>query len=329
VDLAHDRGIRVFVTLNTLLKPDDLDTAGKLIQTLTSDVQPDGLIIQDLAVLSLVRQTGFRGEIKLSTLANVSFGQALALAAKTLRVDRVVLPRELNIDEIKAVAQVCPPGLGLEVFIHGALCYAVSGRCYWSSYLGGKSGLRGRCVQPCRRVFNQSSDHQRFFSCQDLSLDVLVKVLLSIPQVQAWKIEGRKKGPHYVYYTVQAYRLLRDHVGDSRIKKDALQLLSQALGRRSTHYNFLPQRPQPPVGVDGQTGSGLLVAKIKGSRQKAYDRARETSHPQGWKVLSKIVFQQAACRFPETACRFPESAGSRHTGFFNRPTRKSITGDAG
>jgi putative protease len=160
VDLAHDRGIRVFVTLNTLLKPDDLDTAGKLIQTLTSDVQPDGLIIQDLAVLSLVRQTGFRGEIKLSTLANVSFGQALALAAKTLRVDRVVLPRELNIDEIKAVAQVCPPGLGLEVFIHGALCYAVSGRCYWSSYLGGKSGLRGRCVQPCRRVFNQSSDHQ-------------------------------------------------------------------------------------------------------------------------------------------------------------------------
>jgi putative protease len=209
VDLAHDRGIRVFVTLNTLLKPDDLDTAGKLIQTLTSDVQPDGLIIQDLAVLSLVRQTGFRGEIKLSTLANVSFGQALALAAKTLRVDRVVLPRELNIDEIKAVAQVCPPGLGLEVFIHGALCYAVSGRCYWSSYLGGKSGLRGRCVQPCRRVFDQSSDHQRFFSCQDLSLDVLVKVLLSIPQVQAWKIEGRKKGPHYVYYTVQAYRLLR------------------------------------------------------------------------------------------------------------------------
>ena len=270
VDLAHDRGIRVYVTLNTLLKPDDLDTAGKLIQTLNRHVQPDGLIIQDLAVLSLARQTGFRGEIKLSTLANISFGQALSLAAKTLGVDRVVLPRELNIDEIKDVARVCPPNLGLEVFIHGALCYAVSGRCYWSSYLGGKSGLRGRCVQPCRRVFNQSSDRQRFFSCQDLSLDVLVKVLLSIPQVQTWKIEGRKKGPHYVYYTVQAYRMLRDHVGDSRMKKTALQLLSQSLGRSSTHYNFLPQRPQSPVGIDGQTGSGLLVAKIKGSRQKPY-----------------------------------------------------------
>jgi putative protease len=270
VDLAHARGIRVYVTLNTLLKPDDLDTAGKLIRTLTRHVQPDGLIIQDLAVLSLVKQTGFRGEIKLSTLANVSFGQALLLAAKALGVDRVVLPRELNIDEIKTVARLCPPDLGLEVFIHGALCYAVSGRCYWSSYLGGKSGLRGRCVQPCRRMFNQSGDRQRFFSCQDLSLDVLVKVLMSIPQVQTWKIEGRKKGPHYVYYTVQAYRMLRDHVGDSRMKKTALQLLSQALGRSSTHYNFLPQRPQLPVGADGQTGSGLLVAKVKGSREKPF-----------------------------------------------------------
>jgi putative protease len=270
VDLAHDRGIKVFVTLNTLLKPDDLDTAGKLIRTLKRHVQPDGLIIQDLAVLSLVEQTGFSGEIKLSTLANVSFGQALSLAGKTLGLDRVVLPRELNIDEIKAVARACPPDLALEVFIHGALCYAVSGRCYWSSYLGGKSGLRGRCVQPCRRTFNQSGDRQRFFSCRDLSVDVLVKVLLSIPQVQAWKIEGRKKGPHYVYYTVQAYRMLRDHAGDSQMKNTALQLLSQALGRSGTHYNFLPQRPQLPIGIDAQTGSGLLVAKIKGSRQKPY-----------------------------------------------------------
>ena len=182
----------------------------------------------------------------------------------------MVLPRELNIDEIKAVARACPPDLGLEVFIHGALCYAVSGRCYWSSFLGGKSGLRGRCVQPCRRIYSQSGGNQRFFSCQDLSLDVLVKVLLSVPQVQPWKIEGRKKGPHYVYYTVEAYRVLRDHVGDPQMKKNALQLLSQALGRHSTHYYLLPQRPQQPLRDDGQTGSGLVVAKIKGSRQKPY-----------------------------------------------------------
>jgi putative protease len=279
VELAHENDIRVYVTLNTLLKPDELDAAGRLIQTLKHDVQPDGLIIQDLAVIPLIKQTGFSGEIKLSTLANVSFSQALHLVRNTLGVDRVVLPRELNIDEIKAVARACPPGLGLEVFIHGALCYGVSGRCYWSSYLGGKSGLRGRCVQPCRRIYSQNGHNQRFFSCQDLSLDVLVKVLLSVPQVQTWKIEGRKKGPHYVYYTVEAYRILRDHVGDPLMKKNALQLLSQALGRHSTHYYFLPQRPQQPVRADGQTGSGLLVAKIKGSRQKPYFVPRQALLP--------------------------------------------------
>ena len=113
VELAHDNGIRVYDTLNTLLKTDDLDKAGKLIHTLKHHVQPDGLIIQDLAVIPLVRQIGFNGEIKLSTLANVSFSQALTLVRQTLGVDRVVLPRELNIDEIKAVARACPPDLGL------------------------------------------------------------------------------------------------------------------------------------------------------------------------------------------------------------------------
>ena len=109
------------------------------------------------------------------------------------------------------MAAQCPDDLGLEVFVHGALCYAVSGRCYWSSYLGGKSGLRGRCVQPCRRFYHQKSQNGRFFSCYDLSIDVLVKVMLDIPAIHAWKIEGRKKGPHYVYYTTRAYQLLRDY----------------------------------------------------------------------------------------------------------------------
>ncbi|MBW1754298.1 MAG: U32 family peptidase, partial [Deltaproteobacteria bacterium] len=187
-----------------------------------------------------------------STLANGSVSQALKLVRKKLGVDRIVIPRELSIDEIKTMALACPKGLDLEVFIHGALCYSVSGRCYWSSYLGGKSGLRGRCVQPCRRLYTQDRQTEKFFSCQDLSVDVLVKILLSIPQVRAWKIEGRKKGPHYV-----------------------LQLLAGALGRVGTHYNFLPQRPQSPVKVEVQTGSGLLVGNIKGTKEKPFIIARE------------------------------------------------------
>jgi len=275
VHLAHEQGVKVFVTINTLLKSDDLMRVGQMLDQLQRLVKPDAVIVQDLALANLVKQTGFSGEIHLSTLANAGFPAALQVIRQKLEVDRVVLPRELNIDEIKQLAAVCPPELGLEVFVHGALCYAVSGRCYWSSFLGGKSGLRGRCVQPCRRQYSQSNQKNRYFSCQDLSVDVLAKVLLSIPQVRTWKIEGRKKGPHYVYYTACAYRMLRDHGQDAKTKKAALQMLSRALGRPGTHYNFLPQRPQNPVNLSSQTGSGLLVGRIKGSRQKPYFIARE------------------------------------------------------
>jgi len=277
--LAHDKGIKVHVAINSLLKTDDLDRAGTLLNMLHRWVKPDALIIQDLSLLQLARQTGFSGKLHLSTLSNVSFASALNLVKRKCRVHRIVLPRELNIEEIKAMAFDCPKGLDLELFIHGALCYGVSGRCYWSSYLGGKSGLRGRCVQPCRRVYTQKDQSKRFFSCQDLSLDVLVKVLLTIPRIRAWKIEGRKKGPHYVFYTVKAYRILRDHGSDPKMKKHALKLLSYALGRTGTHYNFLPQRPQNPVSVDIQTGSGLIVGRIKGAKQKPFLIPREELLP--------------------------------------------------
>ncbi len=277
--LARSKGVKVYVAFNSLLKPDDLDEAGRLLEQLTRWVRPDAIIIQDLSLIQLARQTGFSGGLHLSTLSNVSIPAALRLARKTLGVDRIVIPRELNIDEIKAMALACPKGLDLEVFIHGALCYGISGRCYWSSYFGGKSGLRGRCVQPCRRVYAQKEQRKRFFSCQDLSLDVLVKVLLPISQVKAWKIEGRKKGPHYVYYTVKAYQILRDQGTDPKMKKAALSLLSRALGRPGTHYNFLPQRPQNPVNIDGQTGSGFLVGRVKGTKEKPFLTPREELLP--------------------------------------------------
>jgi putative protease len=227
-------------------------------------VRPDALIVQDLALIVLARQKGFPGEIHLSTLANAGFARSLAWIRRHLGVDQVVVPRELDIDEIRALADACPDGLGLEVFVHGALCYSVSGRCYWSSFLGGKSGLRGRCVQPCRRLYRQRSEPRRHFSCMDLSHDVLVKVLGTIPQVRTWKIEGRKKGPHYVYYTVRAYRMLRDEGHDAQKKREALQLLEQSLGRPATHYRFLPQRPQSPLEPGTPTGSGLLVGTVQG-----------------------------------------------------------------
>lgn len=270
IQLAHTCNTQVYVTLNALIRPDEVSAVKNLIQELCRREPPDAIIVQDLGVPELARQAGYQGDIHLSTLANCSFPAALPGLVRDYGIRRVVLPRELNLDEIKIMAQDCPPELDLEVFVHGALCYGVSGRCYWSSYMGGKSGLRGLCVQPCRRFYTQDKRRLRHFSCRDLSLDVLVKVLATIPQVRVWKIEGRKKGPHYVYYTVKAYQRLRAEGHLAPARKDALDLLGMALGRDATHGGFLPQRPQTPLEPGRQTASGLFVGKLQGGRQRPW-----------------------------------------------------------
>jgi U32 family peptidase len=273
--LARGKNTKVYVALNTLVKPDELNSAGQLADRLTRHVKPDALIVSDMAMISLAAQAGYRGDIHLSTLANVTFPLAMGEMRLFPKINRVVMPREMSVDEIREMAGACPEGVSLEVFVHGALCYAVSGRCYWSSYLGGKSGLRGNCVQPCRRVYSQEKRRARFFSCQDLTIDVLTKVLMTVPNISSLKIEGRKKGPHYVYYAVLAYKMLRDNPGDNNAKKSALACLEYAMGRGGTHYNFLTQRPWNPIDIDSQTGSGQLVGKIQGSMQKTYIEPRE------------------------------------------------------
>ena len=266
VDLAHSENRRVYVALNTLLKPGDLDAAGRMIKRVCLGAAPDALILQDLGTIDLARQTGFTGELYFSTLANVTHPLAVQ-AAKDAGANRVILPRELSIDEIKGMDAVRPEGLGFEVFVHGALCYCVSGRCWWSSYMGGKSGLRGRCVQPCRRMYTQKGKQGRFFSCLDLSLDVLVKALLTVPGVVSWKIEGRKKGPHYVYYATTAYRMLRDYGDDPKLRKEAMEILEMALGRPATRARFLPQKDLSPTTTDSQTSSGLLCGKVNRDKE--------------------------------------------------------------
>ena len=340
--LAHEKGIRVYVAFNSLLKAKDLEEAGTLLKLLHQRVEPDALIIQDLGMIDLARQVGYTGEIHLSTLANAGFAAALELIRRFPQVRRIVLPRELSIDEIKAMAGACPDGLAVEVFVHGALCYGVSGRCYWSSFLGGKSGLRGRCVQPCRRQYNQTPPSRRYFSCQDLSLDVLANVLRAVPQIRAWKIEGRKKGPHYVYYTVQAYRMLRDIEAEpenrAAVKKTAIGLLEQALGRPTTHYNFLPQRPQKAIDIRTQTGSGMFVGKVQGTATRPYvvpridllrgDVLRLGYEDERWHAIQQVgkgVPRKGSLHL-QPACR--SAAGQGGTGFPDRSARNGVAGHA-
>ena len=269
-DLAHAEGRRIYVAMNTLVKPDEPSQAYRLVKRLATDAAPDALIIQDPAMLDLARQAGFTGELHLSTLANVTHPKAL-LAARAAGAARVIIPRELSFDEITLMNDACPDGLDLELFVHGALCYCVSGRCWWSSYMGGKSGLRGRCVQPCRRVYAQQGRTGRYFSCLDLSLDVLAARLAALPRIRSWKIEGRKKSPHYVYYVTSAYRLLRDEPGNPDARKEAQRILGLALGRTGTTARFVEGRKEAVTAPRGaHTSSGLLAGKVTGSREEGY-----------------------------------------------------------
>lgn len=269
VELAHLHGRRVYVAMNNMIRQSELDSAWRLLCRLTDAVKPDGLIVQDLAMLNLARQASFQGVIALSTLANVSDPAGLS-EAKRLEAQRVILPRELSLDEMRRMGEACPEGVDLECFVHGALCYCVSGRCYWSSYMGGKSGLRGRCVQPCRRFYakqqgrrEQRKKHgERFFSCQDLELLPVIRKLLEVPHLASWKIEGRKKGPHYVYHAVTAYRMLRDEGEDPQKRKMAQEILQLALSRPGVPARFLPQKKYQPMAPFAQTSSGLLAGKI-------------------------------------------------------------------
>ncbi len=262
-EFAREKGKKTLIALNTLIKPGEEVHAAKLIARLEQDVHPEAIIASDPAMSRLAREVGFSGEMHLSTLGTASTAWELD-AAKKANFTRIVLPRELTIDEIKEIDRKSP--VDLELFVHGALCYGISGRCYWSSLLGGKSGLRGRCVQPCRREYTYKGHKGQYFSCKDLSLDVLTKLLLQTNNIRALKIEGRKKGPHYVYHTVYAYRLLRDRGNDPKAKKDASSLLNKALGRPGTHYYFLPHRPFNPTDPGEERTSGLFVgvARQKG-----------------------------------------------------------------
>jgi len=180
--LAKSKNIRVYIAFNSIIKESELEKVHKILSKLCKFVEFDALIVQDPALLNLAEQAGFKKDFHLSTLGNCTFPSALK-TSKQMGFKKIVLPREFTIDEMKKMAENTPKDIELEVFVHGALCYCISGRCYWSSWFGGKSSLRGRCVQPCRRVYGQKGQKKRHFSCMDFSADVLVKVLKTIPQI--------------------------------------------------------------------------------------------------------------------------------------------------
>lgn len=200
VKLCHYSGVKVYVTLNTLVFDKEIPLLAKAVEN-CAKADVDGFIVQDLGVAHIARQIVPDMPLHASTQMTVNSAEG-AIKAKQLGFSRVVLGRELSLQQIKDIIDSCD--IETEIFIHGALCVCISGQCYMSSVLGGRSGNRGLCAQPCRLNFS-CFDRQNVLSLKDMSLIEKLHELKKIG-VTSFKIEGRMKRPEYVAGAVNACR---------------------------------------------------------------------------------------------------------------------------
>jgi len=244
IELVHGQGRRVHVTLNALMHEQDLAPLRSYVRLL-GELGVDAVIVSDLAAISIVQELAPDIEVHLSTQASCTN----ALAARRyhdLGVSRIVLARELSLAEIAEIRAQTPEGLELEVFVHGAMCMAYSGRCLISAYLTGRDANRGHCTQPCRWHYALEEEKRpgEFFPVEEdgrgtylmnskdlMMLDHLDE--LEAAGVDSVKIEGRVKGAYYIATVVNAYR----KVLDGADPRDLLPELD-AVSHRPYHTGF-------------------------------------------------------------------------------------------
>ncbi len=248
---ARGQGRKVYVTLNTLVKEAELP---QLVETLAAleAMDIDAVILQDLAVWRLARRHFPGLELHGSTQLTVHNAAGVRMLEQ-MGFTRAVLARELSLEEIAAIRRQTT--LELEHFVHGALCFSFSGQCYFSSFLGGKSGNRGRCAQPCRRRYRYRGQDGYYFSTNDLSaIDLLPE--LAEAGVISFKIEGRMKSAEYVASVVGAYRQVLDALpaGRKEAIRAAKERLKLSFGRVPTK-GFLPGGVPTDIAIPSLTGA--------------------------------------------------------------------------
>lgn len=200
--VAHLFGRKIYLTVNTLVKENEMQELVPYIAPLY-EAGLDGVIVQDIGVLKVLKESFPGLELHASTQMTIT-GVYGAEFMKSLGVCRVVPARELSLDEIRDIKEWT--GLEIECFIHGAMCYAYSGQCLFSSILGGRSGNRGRCAGPCRLPYTDEKGKQQYLlSLKDMyTLSVIPKLIEA--GIDSFKIEGRMKSPEYVAGVTAVYR---------------------------------------------------------------------------------------------------------------------------
>lgn len=225
VEFCHLYGVKVYLTVNTMVRDDELPAVSDIIET-ALDAGVDALIVADVGVARLVRSITPDMPLHASTQMSIHDLSGVEFA-RTLGFSRVVLARELSRSQIERIAK--NTDMELEVFVHGALCGSVSGQCYMSAMIGSRSGNRGLCAQPCRLDFSTGKTSNAL-SLKDLSL---VQHLKDFPNVAALKIEGRMKRPEYVAAAVTA---CRHALGGDEVDIDGLRSVFSRSGFTDAYF---------------------------------------------------------------------------------------------
>src|SRR5688500_3132127 len=215
--IAHERGVRVYLTLNVLVKPAEMPEALEFLGECI-DRRVDAAIVQDIGLVRMIQRVYPGFEIHGSTQMTVHDATGAAVM-RELGVERVVLARENTLDDVRAI-HAAVPGIGLETFVHGALCISYSGQCYMSGMISERSANRGSCAQSCRKDYVLTDpatgvelDRGYLISAKDLGAFEHLPAIAEAG-VGCLKVEGRKKKPEYVATVTRGYRQLLDRVAE-------------------------------------------------------------------------------------------------------------------
>ena len=254
VKLAHSLNKKVYVAMNIYARDSEYEQIVKEAKHL-DEIGVDGIIVSDGGIVEILKEYAPNTEIHISTQANVTSLHTCNFWYKN-GASRIILARELSKDEIKHITENKPNGLEIEMFVHGAICYSYSGRCYLSDYMAGRSANHGDCAQPCRWSYNLYAEEKNspgnimpietdekgtyIFSSKDMCLIKSIPELFDIG-VDSLKIEGRLKTEYYLATVVNAYRHALDDYFENRENWDSqkyMNELEKAKTRGLTEFYF-------------------------------------------------------------------------------------------
>jgi len=281
VNLAHSLNKKIYITLNILAHNIDFEGLEEYVKYLDK-IKVDAVIISDIGIMSVVKRVAPNLEIHISTQASIT-NKYSAMEYVKMGAKRLILARELSLEEIKEIRDYIPKDITIETFVHGAMCISYSGRCLLSNYLTNRDSNRGACVQACRWEYcireknrdnyleiQEDNRGTYILNSKDLNMIEYIKELYNIG-VRSFKIEGRMKSPYYVATITNAYRRAIDDFYENKPFNEILKLeLEKASHRKYTTGFYHKNDDKECLESSTPIQTHEFVAKVKENAKDGY-----------------------------------------------------------